>query len=112
MTRIKKGRTGITWVGEKRGNNHFDTIADMFLRGMKYHPDSINPQEGWVPIAIELWESTEFIIKRITEQILYIKEVEKKFLKDQISWERKMELLESAGVIKKKLEVRLKELGH
>lgn len=104
MTRPRKNSYGITWVGEKRNNQITDPAADILLRGLKYHPDNYSR------ISTEFWGSAEFIIKRITEQVSYINELEERYVKKQISWERKMELLSSAKIVKKRLEIRLEEL--
>lgn len=100
----------VTWVGEHRHPNGHDPVADMFLRGVKYHPDNIEPYDDWTPIAKELWFSRKFILKRLMEQKEYIENVQERYSKGKINLQRKLELVCSAIDVRKILELRLKEI--
>lgn len=111
MTRIKNAHIGITWVGEKRSYGQVDEAADLFLRGMKYHPDNIESDKDWDVLAKELWGSSKFLLKRIEEQERYIEDLNNRYNQLKITLERKLELLCSAVAIKTTLELRLKEIS-
>lgn len=109
MTRIKRSSPHINW---DQGMSKKPEVSgkDIFIRGLKYHPDNTDPEDDWGPEAKELWNSKEFITKRLMEQESYVKEVKEKHKRKEISLNRKIELLSAAYIIIERLQMRLKYL--
>jgi len=61
--------------------------------------------------AIDLWNDKAFLKRRIREQTIYLAELQKRFpVLNEMTVDRKMELFETAFVIKRNLEKRLTQL--